>query len=96
MAGRAGERAADRLVQSGEQGERAGAFGRVGDAHHHAARLHRDAAAVRDLALAQLAAHVVAQGLDLSLGDRGAVDLHEHMGAALQIETEHDRADGQE
>ena len=96
MSGGAGQRAADVLIERAQQVERAGAFGRIGDAHHDAARLLGDAAADRDLALAHLAAHVVAQRVDLPLDQRGAVDLHENMGAALQIEAEHDRAEGNE
>ena len=41
MAGRAGQRAADVLIERPQQLERARALGRVGDAHHDAARLHR-------------------------------------------------------
>ena len=92
----AAERAADRLAQRLQKLERLGALGRVGDADHDAARLNRDAAGDGDLAVAHLLPHVVAQGFDLALGHRGAVDLHQHIGAALQIEAEHDLAQGNE
>ncbi len=96
MPGRAGQRAADVLIERPQQLQRARALGRVGDAHHDAARLHRDAAADRNLAFAHLGAHVVAQRFDLPLGHRGAVDLHENVRAALQIEAEHDGAERHE
>ena len=68
------------------------ALGRIGDADEDAARLGRDAARQGDLAVAHLLAHVVAQGLDLRLDHRGVVDLHQHVGAALEVEAEHDLA----
>ena len=86
------ERAADRLAQRLQKLERLGALARVGDPDHDRARLDRDAAGDRDLALAQLLPHVVAQRLDLALDHRGGVDLHQQVGAALQIEAKHDLA----
>ena len=87
-----GERASDRLAQRLEKLERLGALGRIGDADDDRPRLSRDAAGYPDLALAQFLPHVVAQRLHLALDHRGGVDFHQQVGAALQIEAEHDLA----
>ncbi len=63
----------------------------VGDADLYAARIHADAAGNRYLFLAQFAAQVVAQIADHAVDDVGAIDLIEQIGAALQVEAEHDR-----
>ena len=90
------QRPADRLAQRLQKIERLGALGRVGDADHDAALLNRDAAGDGDLAIAQLLPHVVTQRFDLALGHRGGVDFHQQIGAALQVEAEHDLAQGNE
>ena len=55
-----------------------------------AADRHRGRAA--EPVLAQHAAHVVAQALDLLLAHRVGIDLEQDVRAALQIEAEHDVA----
>src|SRR6185437_6558024 len=89
-AARAPYRAADRLIEGLEQLQRLGALGGFGDAHDNAAWLHADAAGQRDLGLAQLGAHVVAQLLDLALDELVLVDLHQQMRSALQVQAEGD------
>src|SRR5579883_1853360 len=99
MARRADHGVADRLVELPQKLQRLVALRGVGDPHLNAALLHGDAAGDRYSALAQLAADIVAQLLDLRMGQRGAVHFEQNVRAALQVEPEHDlprRQDGRQ
>ena len=88
----AGQRGAERLGQLTQLWQRLGAVGRIGNAELHAPGLQADAARQLHVLLAQAAADVVAQRLDAAADHRGRVHFEQHMGAALQVEPEHDGA----
>ena len=86
--------AAGDLRERANLGHDLGAVGGVVDADLNAARRPADAARERDALLAQHAAHVVAQIVDLLLEHVGGVHLQHQMRPALQIEAQHDLAEG--
>ncbi len=90
---RGGQLAADRLGQGLQFRQDLGPLVEIGQPELDALLCRANAAGYRDLFLAQKTPHVVTQILDLGLGHRSGIDLEQDMGAALQIETEHDRPD---
>ncbi len=85
---------AGRARQFAQFRQRAFEFGGVRNAELDAARKRAYAAGNRDFLVAQHAADGIAQIIDHGLDDRLAVDLKQHMRAALQVKAEHDGADG--
>ena len=79
------------LGQRFQLGDDLGAVGGVRDAHLHAARLLPDAARRRHLLLAQNPPRVVAQIHRQRVQHGRFVDLQHDVGAALQVEAQHDR-----
>jgi hypothetical protein len=84
------DRVRDRLRQFLQLREDLGAVRRVGDAQLHAPPDDLDAAVRRDAGLAQGAPHIVAQLHALRAQEVVGVDLEQHVGAALEVEAEHD------
>ncbi len=83
------EQTAERLRQLAQLGQRGRQLGVLGDPHLDVVGAHRQPG-IGDLGVAQDAADVVANLVELVLLDRVGIDLEQEVRTALQIEAEHE------